>query len=144
MKKIFTLVLVLALNKGFSQLSLGMHTGASDKAPVLGLHTQLQFLNHFTAGVNLTGNLDNSSPVYLQTRLGYTIGNSEGFTVQPYAGYSYWQQNMEQKKYGGNFTKGVQLRYQLNDVAFLYTDFNMPTDKGFILSIGIGGLLSRK
>ena len=65
----------------------------------------------------------------MQTRMGYSLGNNEGFTVQPYAGYSYWLQSMDQKLSGTNFTAGIQFRYQMNQVASVYADINTPASK---------------
>ena len=147
MRKIITLTaltLLFAFNKGISQLSVGMHVGGGEKSAVIGLHSQFQFLNGFTAGLNLTGHTDSQSPVYMQTRFGYALGDKDGFTVQPYGGYSYWLQSMDQKIYGTNFTKGIQFRYHLNEVASIYADFNSPADKAFLVTIGIAGRFPRK
>src|SRR5215216_2106516 len=125
MKQIFTLILVASVNLTFAQLSVGMHGGASNKNAILGLHSQYQFPNRFTAGLNLTAHADNSNPAFFQSRFGFTFGNLDnGFSVQPYAGYNYSLQNIEQKKYGSSSALGIQFRYQLNDVALVYSDLN--------------------
>jgi hypothetical protein len=142
MKQIFTLILIASFNFTFAQLSVGMHGGASNKKAIFGFHSQYQFKNRFTAGVNLTAHPDNSNPAFFQSRFGFTLGNSEdGFSVQPYAGYNYSLQNIEQKKYGSSSTFGIQLRYQLNDVALIYSDLNFCASTYRLFSIGIAGRL---
>jgi hypothetical protein len=144
MKQIFTLLLIAACTSAFSQFSAGMHAGVSNKNTVAGFHSQYQFRNHFTMGFNMTTHLDSENPAFFQSRLGYTLGNSgNGFSVQPYTGYSYRIQNMEQKDFGGHFTAGVQLRYQLGSVALLYTDINRPAPGTLMVSIGLAGRFLR-
>jgi hypothetical protein len=142
MKQIFTLLLVSSFHFCFAQLSVGMHGGASNKNPIVGLHSQYQFPNRFTAGFNLTAHADNSNPVFIQSRVGFTLGNAEsGFSLQPYAGYNYSLQNIEQKKYGSSSAFGIQFRYQLNEVALLYSDVNFCASSYHMISIGIAGRL---
>ncbi len=109
------------------------------------MHSQYQFNNRFTIGFNMTTHTDNTNPAYFQSRFGYTFGNTKkGFSVQPYAGYSYWIQNMEKSSYGGHLTTGVQFRYQITRIALLYADFNAPAAKTFLFSVGIAGKLPTK
>lgn len=107
----------------------------------MGLHSQYQFRNGFTTGINMTALVDESNPAFFQSRFGYTLGNNEGLTVQPYMGYSYWIQSFDQKEFGGHFTTGVQMRYQLTDIALIYSDINIPSPKFMLFSIGIAGRL---
>ena len=146
MKQIFTLLLIASFTSAYSQVSVGMHFGASNKnSVVVGLHSQYEFKNRFTVGFNMTTHTDNSNPAFFQSRFGYTIGNSEsGFSVQPYTGYSYGIQNFEQKNYGGHFTAGVQLRYQVTSIALFYADLNRASSQYTMFSIGIAGRFSRR
>ena len=145
MKQIFTLMLIASFSSAYSQLSVGMHIGTSNKNVVAGLHSQYEFKNRFTVGFNMTSHTDNSNPAFIQSRFGFTFGNSEnGFSVQPYSGYSYAIQNFEQKNYGGHFTAGVQLRYQVTSLGLIYADFNVPSSEYRILSIGIAGRFRRR
>jgi len=122
-----------------------MHTGATEQHTIAGLHTQYQFKNRFVAGLNLTAHLNNSDPVFFQSRFGYTIGNYQsGVSVQPYTGYSYTVQNVEQKNYGGHLTYGVQVRLQLGMIGVLYADFNKPSKQYTVYSIGLAGVIPRK
>jgi hypothetical protein len=141
MKQIFTLLLIATISQAaHSQLSAGMHAGASNKSAVMGIHTQYQFKNNFTIGANINAHMDKTNPVFFQSRFGYTLGNSEdGLSVQPYMGYSYGLQNIEQKNYGGHFTTGAQFRYQFDEVALVYLDFNSPAPKYFMVTVGIAG-----
>jgi hypothetical protein len=145
MRQIFTLLLIFSFSSAFSQFSAGMHAGTSNKHTVAGLHSQYQFNNRFVAGVNLTAHLDNSNPVFFQSRFGYTIGNyRSGLSIQPYTGYSYSVQNVEQKNYGGHFCYGAQLRWQFGPVALLYVDVNRPSNEYTVFSIGLAGSLPQK
>ncbi|MDP9230090.1 MAG: hypothetical protein M3O67_05390 [Bacteroidota bacterium] len=144
MKQIFTLMLIASFTSAYSQFSMGMHIGASNKNMIAGLQSQYQFRNRFTVGVNMTAHPDNSNPVFFQSRFGYTIGNPEGFSAQPYTGYSYGIQNLEQKNYGGHFTGGVQLRYQLTDIALIYTDINVPSPHYLMFSVGLAGKIPHR
>ena len=139
MKKIFTLFLIALSASSYSQISIGMHLGSSNKNMVAGLHSQYQFNNGFTLGVNMSSHTDNINPAYFQTRFGQTLGNEEAFSIQPYIGYSYSIQNTDQKIYGGHFTTGALMQYQLNDIALLYTDINIPSKKYIMFSVGIAG-----
>ncbi len=144
MKTIFTLFLIALSASAHSQLSIGMHLGSSNKAMIGGIHSQFQFNNGFTAGINMTTHIDNHNPVYFQSRFGQTLGNAEGFSIQPYLGYSYSVQSSDQKIYGGHFTTGVQMRYQINDIALIYSDINIPSNKMMMFSIGLAGRLPGK
>ena len=139
MKQIFTFLLIVSFSSAYSQFSVGMHIGTSNKNKVVGLHSQYQFSNRFTVGLNMTTHTDNSNPAFFQSRFGYTLGNSEGLSVQPYIGYSYGIQNFEKNNYGGQFTKGAQLRYQLTRIALVYTDINIPAPHYYLFSVGIAG-----
>ena len=142
MKKIFTLALIVLISSAArSQFSIGMHIGASTKNVIAGLHTQYQFNNRFTVGVNMTTHTDNSNPAFFQSRFGYTFGINEGLSVQPYAGYSYHIQSIDKNSLGGNFTAGVQVRYQLTKIALIYADVNSPVSKTLMFSVGIAGRL---
>jgi hypothetical protein len=143
MKKIFTLALIVFLNSAaHSQLSIGMHLGASNKNTIFGMHSQYQFSSRFVFGINMTTHTDNSNPAYFQSRFGYTFGNMEkGLSIQPYTGYCYMIQNIGKNIFGGHYTTGVQLRYQLTHVALVYADINFPAPKTFIFSVGIAGRL---
>jgi hypothetical protein len=143
MKQLFTLTLsfIAFFTITHAQLSVGMHSGLSNKNMIAGLHSQYQFKNRFTAGFNMTTHTDNSNPAFFQSRLGFTFGNpGSGFSVQPYAGYNYWLQNIEQKNYGSSSTAGIQLRYQFNDIGLVYSDLNFCSNY-HIISIGIAGKL---
>ena len=83
MKKIFTLFLIALSASSYSQISIGMHLGSSNKNMVAGLHSQYQFNNGFTLGVNMSSHTDNINPAYFQTRFGQTLGNEEAFSIQP-------------------------------------------------------------
>ncbi|MER3463806.1 MAG: hypothetical protein C4329_04685 [Chitinophagaceae bacterium] len=145
MKHFFTLLLIFSGSLAFGQFSAGMHTGASDRFTVAGIHSQYQFKNRFAAGVNLTAHLNNSDPVFFQSRFGYTIGNYQsGLSVQPYTGYSYNVQNVEQKKHGGNITYGAQVRWQIGMIGLLYADVNKPSNEHIVYSIGLAGVIPRK
>lgn len=144
MKKIFTLILLVVSCSAYSQFSVGMHIGSSNKNVIAGLHSQYEFPNRFTVGVNMTTHLDNTNPAFFQSRFGYTLGNEEGLTIQPYLGYSYSVQNVEQKNFGGCFTSGAQFRYRLNDIAQVYADVNIPSQRCVMLSIGIAGSLPHR
>ena len=76
-KKIFTACLIVLSPSVYSQLSVGMHLGSSNKNMIAGFHSQYQFNNGFTAGINMTCHTDNSHPVFFQSRFGQTIGRSE-------------------------------------------------------------------
>jgi hypothetical protein len=143
MKKIVTLVVMATALSGtiHAQFSVGMHLGASSKNAIAGLHTQYQFKNHFTAGINITTHTDNSNPAYLQSRFGYSIGNTNKFSAQPYIGYSYGIQSVDKGERSGEFTKGIQLRYQITRIALVYADFNNPAPQLTMFSIGIAGRL---
>ena len=141
MKAIFTPLLIVLFSSAYSQFSVGMHIGTSNKNVVVGLHSQYEFTNRFTVGFNMTTHTDNSNPAFLQSRFGYTIGSAEGLSVQPYVGYSYSIQNIEKSNYGGQFTKGVQLRYQMTHVASIYADINAPASHFCLFSVGIAGRL---
>jgi hypothetical protein len=145
MKQFFALLLIATLsNAAHSQLSAGMHAGASNKNTVMGIHTQYMFKNKFTVGGAINAHLDQTNPVFFQSRFGYTLGNSaSGLSVQPYMGYSYGLQNVEQKNQGGHFTTGAQFRYQFDEVALLYVDFNSPAPKYFMITVGIAGRFLR-
>jgi len=138
-------MLIASFSSAYSQLSVGMHLGASNKNTIAGLHSQYQFKNRFTAGLNMTAHTDNSNPVFIQSRFGFTLGNpKKGFSVQPYTGYSYYIQNFEQKNYGGHFTTGVQFCYQLSTITMLYSDINVPSPHYLMFSIGLAGKLTHK
>jgi hypothetical protein len=141
MKQLFTLsLIVLVASAANAQFSVGMHAGGSNKNIVVGLHTQYEFQNNFTVGFNMTAHADKVNPAFIQSRFGYTVGNSDkGFSVQPYMGYSYGIQNFEQKNYGGHLTGGVQFRYQVTEIALVYVDFNVPAPHYTMFSIGIAG-----
>src|SRR5689334_45596 len=128
MKKNFTLVLIVLLSFGsaYSQFSVGMHVGSSNKNVIAGLNTQYQFRNKFTAGLNLSAHLDNVNPAFVQSRFGYMLGNPEGLTIQPYFGYSYSIHGAEKEMQNSQFTEGVQFRFYLKENARLYVDFNIP------------------
>jgi len=145
MKRIFTLIMVVLLSfAAHSQFLVGMHLGASEKNAVFGMNTQYQFNNRFSIGVNMTTHMDNSNPAYFQSRFGYTLGNMDkGFSVQPYTGYSYMVQNIEKGAYGGHLTEGVQFRYQVNRIALVYSDINIPAPHSVIFSVGIAGKIFR-
>jgi hypothetical protein len=142
MKQIFTLILAFSVYTASAQFSVGMHAGSSNKNIVIGLQSQYEFRNHFTAGFNLTSHADNSNPVFFQSRFGFTLGNSEKFSVEPYAGYSYSLQNAE-KGFSGGFTAGLQCRLKLTDIAVLYADLNVPDKQHKIFSIGLAGRFGR-
>jgi hypothetical protein len=143
MKKNFILVLIVlfTFSSAYSQFSVGMHIGSSNKNLIAGLHSQYQFKNRFTVGLNMTTHIDNYNPAFLQSRFGYVMGNPEGLTVQPYIGYSYSLHGDEKNMQNGQFTKGVQLRYYLKRNARIYTDFNIPASGYYLFSIGITGRL---
>ena len=143
MKKSFILVLIVLLSVGsaYSQFSVGMHIGSSNKNLIAGLHSQYQFKNKFTVGLNMTTHLDNANPAFVQSRFGYVFGNPEGLTIQPYIGYSYSLHGQEKEMQNSQFTKGIQLRYYLRSNAKIYTDFNMPASGYYMVSIGITGVL---
>lgn len=141
--KLLIIVAMLVAGSGVAaQLSAGMHAGTSDKKVLAGMQMLYQFKNRFTAGVNMTAFTNTSSPAFFQSRLGYSIGNSRnGFSVLPYAGYSYGIQYMDKKNPGGHITAGVQLRYQLNAVAMIYSDINAPAPDMCLFTIGLAGRL---
>ena len=143
MKKSFILVLIVLLSFGaaYSQFSVGMQLGSSNKNLVAGLHSQYQFANKFTVGLNMTAHLDNSNPAFLQSRFGYSFGNPEGLSIQPYIGYSYSIHSEETKMQNSQFTEGLQLRYYLRQNAKIYADFNIPAAGYYMISIGITGRL---
>ena len=143
MKKSFILVLIVLLSFGsaYSQFSVGMHVGSSNKNLIAGLHTQYQFKNKFTAGLNLSAHIDNVNPAFVQSRFGYMLGNPQGLTIQPYIGYSYSLHGQEKEMQNSQFTEGVQFRFYLRQNARLYADFNVPASGYYIVSIGITGRL---
>lgn len=143
MKKSFILVLIVLLSFGaaYSQFSVGMHVGSTNKNLIAGLNGQYQFKNKFTAGLNLSAHLDNSNPAFVQSRFGYMLGNPEGLTIQPYIGYSYSIHGMEKEMQNSQFTEGVQFRFYLKQNARLYADFNIPASGYYMISIGITGRL---
>ena len=143
MKRLFMLLISCSVVcSAYSQFSAGMHTGTSEKNVLIGFHTQYQFGNRFTPGFNMTTHADNSNAAFFQTRFGFNIGNYRtGFSVLPYAGYSFQVQNVEKSNYGGNLCYGAQLRYQLTNVALLYTDFNIVAPNMHLISVGIAGRL---
>jgi len=143
MKKNFILGLIVlfTFSSAYSQFSVGMHLGSSNKNIVAGLHSQYQFHNKFTVGLNMTSHLDNSNPAFLESRFGYVFGNPEGLTVQPYIGYSYSLHGEETKMQNSRFTEGIQLRLYLRSNAKIYADFNVPASGYYIFSIGITGRL---
>ena len=145
MKKNFTIALfvLFTYSAAYSQFSVGMHSGISNKSKnvILGFHSQYQFKNKFTAGVNLTTHTDNSNPTFVQSRFGYMLGNPEGLTIQPYIGYSYSMHGSEIKEPTGQFTTGFQLRFYLTPRARVYADLNMPASRYYFFSIGITGML---
>lgn len=145
MKQLITLLVIVSITSAANaQFSLGMHAGGSNKNAIVGLHTQYQFLNNFTVGFNMTAHADKQNPAFIQSRFGYTFGNSEnGFSVQPYTGYSFAIQNFEQKNYGGHLTGGVQFRYQVSEIALVYADVNVPAPHFTMFSIGIAGRIPR-
>ena len=136
------LVFCTTISIAHSQFSAGMHAGASEKNVLIGFHTQYQFGNRFTPGFNMTTHVNNSDAAFFQTRFGFTIGNYRtGLSVLPYAGYSFRIQNIEKNNYGGNLCYGAQLRYQISNIALVYSDFNIPTPKTYLISVGIAGRL---
>jgi hypothetical protein len=143
MKHFFTfLMIVLVSAAAKSQVSVGMHVGGSNKNMVVGLLSQYEFKNNFTVGLNLTAHADKINPAFIQSRFGYTIGESgTGVSMQPYIGYSYGIQNFEQKEYGGHFTGGFQMRYQFSNIAAVYADVNFPAPKYTMFTIGIAGII---
>ena len=143
MKKNFFLMLIvlLAFSSAYSQFSVGMHVGTSNKNTVAGIHSQYQFKNRFTVGLNLTTHIDDSNPAFLQSRFGYMIGNAKGVTIQPYLGYSYILHSSDKNIENSQFTKGIQLRFYLKNNARIYTDFNIPASGFFMFSIGLTGRL---
>ena len=143
MKKDFILVLIVVLtfSPAYSQFSVGMQFGSSNKNLIAGLHSQYQFKNRFTVGLNMTTHLDNSNPAFLQSRFGYAFGNHEGLSIQPYIGYSYSIYTDEKNIQANQFTKGIQLRYYLKQNAKIYADFNIPASGFYMFSIGITGRL---
>lgn len=142
MKKLITLVLIASFFQAHSQLSAGMHTGVSERKLLAGLHFQYQFRNGFTTGVNMTTFAGDSYPVFFQSRLGYTFGNSKtGISVQPYTGYSYSVQSIDKGNYGGHITAGMQFRHQLTRIAILYSDVNIPAPNYCLFTIGLAGKL---
>jgi hypothetical protein len=145
MKKIFILLLIVlsifSLNAANAQFSMGMQLGASNKNLIAGLHSQYQFSNRFTVGLNMTSHLDNSNPAFIQSRFGYAMGNPEGLTIQPYIGYSYILHGQEKNMQNSQFTEGIQVRYYLRNNAKIYTDFNIPASGYYMFSIGITGRL---
>jgi hypothetical protein len=143
MKQIFTLLFIVCFSTAHAQFSLGMHTGTSNENIIIGLHTQYQFKNRFTAGLNMTIHADNNESAFFQSRFGYTFGKEESFSAQPYAGYSYRLQNIEQKNYGDHFTYGMMLRLAVTDMMSIYADFNVPDKHYRIFSIGISGKIPR-
>ena len=143
MKKKFILVLIVVLifSSAYSQFSVGMQFGSSNKNLIAGLHSQYQFKNRFIVGLNMTTHLDNSNPAFLQSRFGYMMGNANGLSIQPYIGYSYSIYTDEKNIQANQFTKGIQLRYYLKRNARIYTDFNIPASGFYMFSIGITGRL---
>lgn len=143
MKKSFILVLIVLSSfcAAHAQFSAGMHAGSSNKNVIVGLHTQYQFKNRFTAGLNLSAHLDNTNPAFLQSRFGYMLGKSEGLTIQPYIGYSYSLHGAEKEMQNSQVTEGVQFRFFLRENARLYADFNIPASGYFMFTIGLTGRL---
>ena len=143
MKKSFVLVLIVLLtfSSAYSQFSVGMQFGSSNKNLIAGLHSQYQFKNRFTVGLNMTAHIDNYNPAFLQSRFGYAFGNPEGLSIQPYIGYSYSLHGDEKNVQSSQFTKGIQLRYYLKQNAKIYADFNIPAAGYYMFSIGITGRL---
>jgi hypothetical protein len=144
MRQLFTVLLIMTTTCVYSQVSVGMHAGGSNKNLVVGVLSQYEFQNHFTVGLNLTAHADKINPAFIQTRFGYTLGEpDEKLTVQPYMGYSYGIQNFEQKNYGGHFTGGVQLRYEISAIAQVYVDINFPAPRYTMFTVGLAGRIPR-